>query len=248
MPKCRRTSFLTPLSNPFQTTKEAMNKAKQYEVASSILNTLDIRFTIPADHCFSEEDVIDVPNIGKYEPDKLIDLLEYIANMKDVDYRKVNAAIGSVWKEWIEAFDSIPIQTFTEDGKEIIYYAIEPHEMMSRMMSLWGKLSPGLVKNASIQIDRFSYSWSVEFSYEGEQMRDYFEWEECTFSATALHKTADLFNWAMRNEVIDKRYTLRSFLDWYDELGHIFFCFLGVAPTFHVTEPESISIEPYAKN
>lgn len=223
-----------------------MNKAKQYEVATIILNALDITFTIPADHCFSEEDVIDVPNIGKYEPTKLIDLLEDIANMKDVHYRKVNAAIGSVWKEWIEAFDNIPIQTFTEDGEEIIYYTIEPHEMMSRMMSLWGKLSPGLAKTASIQIDRFSYSWSVEFTYEAEKMRDYFEHDDCFFSATALHKTAELFNWAAENEVIDKRYTFRSFLDWYDELGRIYFSFLGVAPVFHITEPETISIEPYA--
>lgn len=221
-----------------------MNKTTQYDVAVSLLNELGIAFETPADHCFYD-DVINVPNIGMYKTQNLINLMEELANKKDIGYKKVNAVIGKYWNEWMEAFDNVPIQEFTQDGQEAVYYTIEKNNMASRIMSLWGKLSPGIAKNSIIQITRYSYSWRIELTCDEETRRDYFACDELLTSAISFYKTADLFNWALKSEMLDKHYTLRAFLEWYDELGAIIFSAFGAAPTFHITEPESLSIDPY---
>lgn len=216
---------------------------KKIEVISDILNALDIHFVTCLDTCYPKDDIL-IFNLGGYSSHKPALILEDLAQKLCIDHEKINTAVGKVWRDWLKAFNTCPIQAWDKEFCKPIYYEITREKMAARLMSLFGKIMPGIKKDCSITVNRYSHSYRVDLECECDHKQDFFSICDCVEYATELYKIEELFNWALENEMLDKEYTLACYIDWYDTIGYIILKAFDVKITYHVTEPERLEVHP----
>lgn len=214
---------------------------KQLEVITAILNDLDIQFNTCQDSCFPKSHFY-IHNIGDFAIYEFMEALELIAEKLDVSHEKINTAIGKVWKEWLEAFDACPFQTWDERFEHVVYVMVPKESMISRIVSLFGNLLPGLKNDSSITVNHFSSTWRVQLECECDVCQDFFSTYECLDEPTAFYKIEELFNWAMEYEMFEESYTLRAYLEWYNQLGEIIFKAFNINVIYHVQKPEKMEV------
>lgn len=216
-------------------------ETKQLEVITAILNDLDIQFETCQDTCYPKAD-FHIHNLGDFSVLGIMEAFEQIAEKLDVSPERINTAIGKVWKDWLKAFDTCPIQTWDAHFERVVYLMIPKESMISRIVSLFGNLLPGLKGQSSITVNRFSSTWRVALEFECDVCQDFFSEYECLDEPTAFYKIEELFNWAMENEMFEEGYTLRAFLEWYNQLGEIIFKAFHLNVMYHVQKPERMEV------